>query len=77
MGGLALPAALAEAGPDGDVLVVDADVDRLEQIRRASAAPNVFFLIGDAEVLPLLDGSVDVVLGGLRGGDIERVLRVP
>jgi ubiquinone/menaquinone biosynthesis C-methylase UbiE len=76
LGGGALASAIAEAGPDGDVLVVDWRVETLERLRRECAAPNVFFLLGSADVLPLLDRSVDAVVGG-SGDDVERVLRRP
>jgi ubiquinone/menaquinone biosynthesis C-methylase UbiE len=74
LGGRALASALAEAGADGDVLVVEWDVDTLERLRQECRAPNVSFLIGSAEVLPLPDRSVDAVVGG-SGADVERVLR--
>jgi ubiquinone/menaquinone biosynthesis C-methylase UbiE len=65
--------------PDGDLLVVDESVDELERFRRETAAPNVFYLIGSVEVLPLMDSSVDEVLtsGVLANGAAEcfRVLR--
>jgi len=48
--------------PEGDVLVVDESVDALERLRRDTAAPNVFYLLGSIEVLPLTDASVDEVL---------------
>jgi ubiquinone/menaquinone biosynthesis C-methylase UbiE len=57
-----LTAALAaEVAPDGDVVVIDPSVDRLEDLREASAAPDVSYLVGEAEVLPLPDGTVDLV----------------
>jgi ubiquinone/menaquinone biosynthesis C-methylase UbiE len=74
LGGRALASALAEAGRDGDVLVVDWDVDALERLRGECRSPNVFFLLGDGDVLPLPDRSVDAVVGG-TGEDVERVLR--
>jgi ubiquinone/menaquinone biosynthesis C-methylase UbiE len=48
--------------PEGDVLVVDESVDALESLRRETPAPNVSYLIGWIEVLPLTDASVDEVL---------------
>jgi hypothetical protein len=50
--------------PDGDVLVVDRSVDALEQVRERSMAPNVFYLVGSMDVLPLTDASVDRILTG-------------
>jgi SAM-dependent methyltransferase len=49
-------------GLEGDVLVVDESVDALELLRRETLAPNVFYLLGSIEVLPLTDASVDEVL---------------
>ena len=69
------PAALAErVAPDGDVLVVDESVDVLEQLRAKTRAPNVFYLVGWPEVLPLPDGSVDEVVGPPPNADAEREL---
>jgi ubiquinone/menaquinone biosynthesis C-methylase UbiE len=69
------PAALAErVAPDGDVLVVDESVDVLEQLRAKTCAPNVFYLVGWPEVLPLPDGSVDEVVGPPPNPDAEREL---
>lgn len=48
--------------PEGDVLVVDDSVDTLERLRRDTPEPNVSYLIGSIEVLPLMDASVDEVL---------------
>ncbi len=55
-------AALAEdVAPGGDVVVVDRSVDRLESLRHASKEPDVTYLVGQSEVLPLPDESVDLV----------------
>ena len=75
LGGTSTELALERAGPDGDVLVVDESPDRLEELRRACEAPNVFFLIGCPQVLPLPDASVDAVLGADGGDELARVLR--
>jgi ubiquinone/menaquinone biosynthesis C-methylase UbiE len=75
IGGGSLSRALEEAGPDGDVIVVDDSVDVLERLRRDCEAPNVSFLIGNADVLPLPDACVDSVLGAEQGDDLGRVLR--
>jgi ubiquinone/menaquinone biosynthesis C-methylase UbiE len=47
------------------VLVVDESVDSLERLRRETPAPNVSYLIGSVEVLPLTDASVDEVLANI------------
>jgi ubiquinone/menaquinone biosynthesis C-methylase UbiE len=49
-------------GPEGDVLAIGVSVDALEELRATTAAPNVYYLIGRADVLPLMDESVDAVL---------------
>ncbi len=77
VGGRELAAALQETGPDGDVIVIDDDVDHLERIRRGCDAPNVSFLIGSSEVLPLPDRSVDAILGAVDEAELARVLRTP
>jgi ubiquinone/menaquinone biosynthesis C-methylase UbiE len=65
--------------PDGDVLVVDESVDVLEELRAKTGAPNVFYLLGCPEVLPLPDASVDEVVGAPPNtearAEFDRVLR--
>jgi ubiquinone/menaquinone biosynthesis C-methylase UbiE len=73
-------AALAErVAPDGDVLVVDESVDALEALRARTRAPNVFYLVGCAEVLPVPDAAVDEVVGApataAAQAERDRVLR--
>ena len=69
------PDALAErVAPDGDVLVVDESVDVLEELRAKTRAPNVFYLLGWPEVLPLPDASVDEVVGPPPTADAVREL---
>jgi ubiquinone/menaquinone biosynthesis C-methylase UbiE len=60
--GLLTVAAADRVTPGGDVLAIDISVDALEELRKVCAAPNVFYLVGSADVLPLPDESVDVVL---------------
>jgi ubiquinone/menaquinone biosynthesis C-methylase UbiE len=59
--GLIALGAVERVGADGDVFAVDISVDCLEELRRVATAPNLFFLIGSADVLPLPDDGVDVV----------------
>ena len=54
-----IAALAARVAPDGDVVVVDPSVDRLERLRLASAEPDVTYLVGEPAVLPLPDESVD------------------
>jgi ubiquinone/menaquinone biosynthesis C-methylase UbiE len=74
LGGGSTPAALERAGSDGDVLVVHESPDRLEELRRTYDSPNVFFLLGCAEVLPLPDASADAVLGASSSDEAQREL---
>jgi ubiquinone/menaquinone biosynthesis C-methylase UbiE len=48
--------------PEGDLLVIEDAVDELERLRGETRAPNVSYLIGALQILPLLDSSVDEVL---------------
>ena len=56
------------------MLVVDESVDALERLRARTRAPNVFYLLGCAEVLPLPDRSVDEVVGQAPTAAGEREL---
>ncbi len=60
--GLLTLGAVERVGPDGDVIAIDVSVDALDQLRANTAAPNISYLVGQAEVLPLRDGSIDAVL---------------
>jgi arsenite methyltransferase len=60
--GLLTIGAAERVAPDGDVLAVDISVDALEELRRICAAPNIFYLVGSADVLPMTNDSVDAVL---------------
>ena len=61
--GLLALGALGRIGPDGSVVALDSAVDCLERLRASCVDPRVSYLVGSADVLPLPDGSVDVVLG--------------
>jgi ubiquinone/menaquinone biosynthesis C-methylase UbiE len=58
--GLLALGALERVGPDGSVICLDISVDCLEEIRATTSDARLSFLVGDAEVLPLPDGSADV-----------------
>lgn len=62
---------MERVGPDGDVLAFDLSVDALEQLRANTSAPNVSYLIGGADVLPLMDGSVDALVASSALIDVE------
>jgi len=71
--GALLAGALAAAG-DEDVFVVDHSAAELERLERELPDARVFYLIGDDDVLPLPDASVDRTVGG-AGPEVDRVLR--
>jgi arsenite methyltransferase len=60
--GLLTLGALERVGPDGDVLAVDISVDALDELRAHTLAANISYLVGTADVLPLPDATVDVVV---------------
>jgi arsenite methyltransferase len=60
--GLRTQSVVERVGPDGDVLALEMSVDVLEQLRANMSAPNVSYLIGRADVLPLMDASVDALV---------------
>lgn len=74
VGALLTQEAAARVAPGGDVLAVDPSVDLLEEVRRACAAPNVFYLVGTADVLPMPDLAVDAILVPLVLTDLEAAL---
>jgi ubiquinone/menaquinone biosynthesis C-methylase UbiE len=53
------------------VLALDSSVDHLEELRRVATAPNIFFLLGSADVLPLPDESADVVCARFGRADVR------
>ena len=60
--GLLALGAVARVGDEGDVFALDISVDALEELRRVADAPQLWYLIGDADVLPLPDAFVDVAV---------------
>jgi arsenite methyltransferase len=60
--GLLTLGAVDRVGPDGEVIAIDISVDALEELRANSTAPNISYLLGSADVLPLPDASVDAVM---------------
>jgi ubiquinone/menaquinone biosynthesis C-methylase UbiE len=62
------------------VLVVEHSVDKLERLRKATTASNLFYLVGSMDVLPLTDASVDEILASAvpsvdAAAEFFRVLR--
>jgi ubiquinone/menaquinone biosynthesis C-methylase UbiE len=66
---------LERMGEDDDVIVLDESAERLELLEDAFADPRVWFMIGDAEVIPLPDASVDEVVGAPASAEVGRVSR--
>jgi arsenite methyltransferase len=60
--GLLVFGALDRLGPEGSVVALDISVDCLDELRATCDDSRVSYLVGGAEVLPLPDASVDVVL---------------
>jgi SAM-dependent methyltransferase len=60
--GLLTLAASRRVGIDGDVIALDISVDALEELRSTTAAANISYLVGQADVLPLPDETVDAVV---------------
>jgi ubiquinone/menaquinone biosynthesis C-methylase UbiE len=59
--GLLVFGALDRLSAEGSVIALDVSVDCLEELRANCEDPRVSYLVGDAEVLPLPNDSVDVV----------------
>jgi arsenite methyltransferase len=55
--------ALNRLGPDGTVVCLDISADHLEEVWHVHSDPRLSLLVGDIEVVPLPNTSVDVVLG--------------
>ena len=68
-------AALEEAGEDEDVIVLDPSAARLDEARQAFPDSRLWLAIGDPDVIPLPDGSVDSVVGDVPPDELRRVLR--
>jgi ubiquinone/menaquinone biosynthesis C-methylase UbiE len=66
---------LERMGENEDVIVLDASAERLEELEDEVADPRVWFMIGDAEVIPLPDGAVDEVVGADPSAEVRRVSR--
>jgi arsenite methyltransferase len=60
--GLLALGAVDRVGLQGDVIALDVSVDALEELRANTKASNLSYLVGNADVLPLPDASVDAVV---------------
>ena len=64
-----------EALGDGDLFVLEPSAQLLEEIEDEIADPRVWFMIGDADVIPLPDGCVDEIVGVESSPETVRVTR--
>jgi hypothetical protein len=60
---------------DEDLIVLDESAARLELLLDGLTDPRVWLMIGDAEVIPLPDGSADEVVGMPASPEVARVTR--
>ena len=60
---------------DDDLIVLEGSAGVLEQMEDEIADARVWFMIGDVEVIPLPDASVDEVVGVPGSAEVERVTR--
>ncbi len=60
---------------DEDVIVLDLAADRLTALLDQLGDPRVWFLVGDADVIPLPDGTADEVVGAAASPEVARVTR--
>ena len=66
--------ALAVLGDD-DLIVLEESADVLEQMEYHFGDPRIWFMIGDADVIPLPDACVDEVVGVASSPEVDRVIR--
>ena len=66
--------ALAKLGQEDGVIVLDPSAEALERLERAVRDPRVWYQVGDAQVVPLPDHTVDEAFGP-SSEDVRRVLR--
>jgi ubiquinone/menaquinone biosynthesis C-methylase UbiE len=67
--------ALAQLAEDELLIVIDPSAARLEELLARFPDPRITFLIGDGDVIPVPDRSVDRVLGRGSESELRRVLR--
>jgi hypothetical protein len=60
---------------DDDLIVLEGSADVLERMEDEIADARVWFMIGDAEVIPLPDASVDEVVGVPVSPEVDRITR--
>jgi arsenite methyltransferase len=60
--GLLTLGAVEHVGPEGEVIALDVSADALDELRAHTTAPNISYVLASADVLPLVDQSVDAVV---------------
>ena len=68
--------ALAGLPGDGTAIVLDASAERLEALRATCSDARVWYAIGEQQVIPLPDGSVDGVVGEVDPSASSELARV-
>jgi hypothetical protein len=69
-------AALSELGDYDEIVVLDSDVPALEALVSELADPRLDYMLGSLPVLPVPDGSVDLLVGADPADpEVVRVLR--
>ena len=69
-------ASLADLGDYDEIVVLDASVERLDELLQELADPRLDYLLGSLPVLPVPDASVDVLVGADPSDpEVIRVLR--
>ena len=76
LGAAAARVSLGRLGGYDEIVVLEPSVQELERLVAELADPRLDYLLGELPVLPLPDGSVDLLVGA-DGADAEvaRVLR--
>jgi len=77
LGAAAARGALERADGFDEIVVLEDSVDELERLQHELADPRLDYLLGALPVLPLPDGSVDLVIGADDEAhpEVVRVLR--
>jgi phospholipid N-methyltransferase len=69
-------ASLGELGDYDEIVVLDSDVPALEALVSELADPRLDYMLGGLPVLPMPDGSVDLLVGAdAADPEVVRVLR--
>ncbi|HVH51037.1 MAG TPA: hypothetical protein VM690_02745 [Gaiellaceae bacterium] len=76
LGAEAARRSLAQFDDFDEIVVLELSVAELEGLLQELADPRLDYILGELPVLPLPDGSVDLVIGGdSADAEVARVLR--